>query len=153
MVLGVIFCAYAIAYTACHGYGTQSCCSNQRIDLLLCEQVPYLDHEYATGNAQGKGTESSSHYTQCGNIDESIHRHGGAHAQTKEYGSGIHDAIGCCIEQAVRVISNLLDEVTEHQHSNKADSRWDEYGNYGSNCYWEDNLQDSHILYFLGIGI
>lgn len=48
MVLRIILCSNLIAHTACHRHSTQSSCTNERVDLLLAEQVEQLHKEDTT---------------------------------------------------------------------------------------------------------
>ena len=44
MVLGVVLCGDKVAHTACHGHGAEACGTDERINLLLGKEVPYLHH-------------------------------------------------------------------------------------------------------------
>ena len=153
MVFGVVLGADTVADTAGHGNGTKTCGTDKRINLLLGKEVPNLNHADTTGDTEGEGTETTGYNTQCLNVDEGIYRHGGTYAEAQEDGSCIHDAVAGCVEEAVGVITNLLNEVTEHEHTYQADSRGNEDSYDGGNGDGEDNLQDADVLDLQCVGV
>ena len=152
MVLGIILGADIVAHTAGHRHGTQARGTNERIDFLLGKQVPDLHHADTAGNTERECTESAGHNAQCGDIDEGIHRHGGTHTQAQENGSRIHNAVAGCIEKAAGVVTDFLQQVTEHQHTHKGDCRRHKDGHNGGNGNGEDYLEHTHILYLRTVG-
>ena len=63
MVLRVVLGSDFIAYAACHRHGAQSRRTNQRINLLLGEQIEQFHKEDTARNGQGKSKEAADKIT------------------------------------------------------------------------------------------
>ena len=118
MVFGIVLGTDTIANTAGHRHGAQTCCTDKWIDFLLGKEIPDLNHADTTGNPEGESTETTGNNAQSLYVDEGIYRHGGTYAEAQKNGGCIHDAVAGCIEETVGVVTNLLNEVTEHEHTN-----------------------------------
>ena len=147
MVLGVVLGSDFITYTTRHRHSTQPCCANQRINLLLGEQVEQFHKEDTARDRQGERKETADNDTDSSPVKERLARHGSTHAQSQEDGCRIHNAVGRRIEQAAGIGTYFLNQVTEHQHTNQRHRRRYEKGYNGSNGNREDNLQYTQVLY------
>ena len=148
MVLRVVLRGNLVAHAACHRHGAQARRTNQRIDLLLREEIHQLHEQDTARDGQGKGQETSGYDADGCPVQESLARHRGTHTEAQEDGGGIHNAVGGGVEQATRVRTDFLDEVTEHQHTNQRHSRRHKQGHDGRHGYREDNLQYAQVLDF-----
>ena len=82
VVLRVVLGSDFIAYAACHRHGAQSRRTNQRINLLLGEQIEQFHKEDTARNGQGKCKEAADNDADSGPVEECLARHGSAHTQS-----------------------------------------------------------------------
>ena len=153
MVLGVVLRGYLIADTACHGDSRQTGGTDEGVDFLLGKDVPNLHHEDAGCDGKGKGTESACHDAQRLDIEECLGGHRRSYGKTEEDGGGVHDGIGGDIVEAAGGCTDLLDEVSEHEHTYQRYRCGDKEGHNGGDGDGEDNLQHPEVADFGIVGI
>ena len=146
MVLRVVFQGNLISHTAGHRHSAQACCTDQRIDLLLCKEIEYLDKQDTAGNRQCKCQETADHDTDGCPVQESISRHGCTDRNAQEDRCCIHNAVGSRIKQAGSIGSDFFHQITEHQHTDQRHGARYEQSNNGSHDNREQNLQHPQIL-------
>ena len=83
MVFGIILGCNFITYPARHRHSTQSRCTDQRINLLLGEQVKQLHEEDTARNGQSECKETTDDDADSSPVEERLARHGSTHTQSR----------------------------------------------------------------------
>ena len=147
MVLGVVTGCYLVSHAACHRNSTETCCTDKRIDLLLCKEIEYLHHADASRYRQCESKEAANDDADGLEIEECLARHRGTHGESQEDSGSIHDGIAGSIEEATSHRAQFLQQVAEHQHADKADGSRNEECHDDGNSDWEKYLQGTEVLY------
>ena len=153
MILRIILRGNLVTYAACHRHSTQTCCANQRINLLLAEHIEQLHKEDTARNRKCKCEETTHNDTNSCPVQECFTRHGSTYTQPQEDGCRIHDTIGSRIKQTACIRTDFFNQVTEHQHTNQRHCRRHKKGDNRSHCYREDDFQYTQVLYFSFRGV
>ena len=109
MVLRVVLSSNVIADTACHRNSRKTCCTNERVDFLLGEEVKELHEHDTSGDRESERKESTYDDTDGSPVEKCLDGHSGTDAESKEHSCGVHNRVADGVEETVGVSTDFLE--------------------------------------------
>lgn len=138
-VAGIVLLAHHLRHSGRHGNGGHTGGADERIDLLLEEQVHELGKQHAAGGAEAERHHAHNHDLDGLEGQERGAGSGAAHADAKENGNDVDKLILHRFAQPLRHAA-LLKEITQHQAGDEGRGRGHQQRHENSHNNGENNL-------------
>ena len=122
IVLGVGLETLGLGDAGCHRHGRHTCRTNQRVNLILAEDIHQLGQQHTATGTDTERHDSDSHDAEGAPLQESIGSSGCAHGNAQE---DDHDIVELVLDSFAETLHNaaLAEQVAEHKAADQRSCR------------------------------